>query len=143
MLLSVSNETLVVSFHVNYRERSENRELSVFSMLRHKQISFHLKRKMAISNIWVIDSMVITQPQNESTESSERPQPRPPSQSKEADMNVGELNRSDKASENNYIDNVNEVGRKEPSYRDASNETLRVSQRITNSIENKIRRGAR
>lgn len=31
-------------------------------------------------------------------------------------------------SENNYVDNVNEVGRKEPSYRDASNETLSESE---------------
>lgn len=45
--------------------------------------------------------------------------------------------------ENNFVYIVNEVGRKEPSYRDASNETLRVRQRITNSRGSNVRRGAR
>ncbi len=44
---------------------------------------------------------------------------------------------------NNYVDIVNEVGIKEPIYRDASNERLRVSQRITNSRGNDVRRRAR
>ncbi len=43
MFVSVSNETLVVSFHVNYQESFVNRELSVFLMLRHKPISCALE----------------------------------------------------------------------------------------------------